>query len=85
MRSHDAAKSRQDLDQALAVGHTGESGGACLDVGKQLLEHRCGACIAQGIQHLLAGPAQVNGLVGRAFGQIAKGSLQYLCHPKNGS
>ena len=42
MRSHDGAKDRLRLDQAVAIDHVGQLGGARLNVSEQLLTHRGG-------------------------------------------
>ena len=49
VRSHDAAEDGQRLNQPLAIVRVNHSGGARLDGGEQLFEHRCGACIVQRI------------------------------------
>jgi hypothetical protein len=71
MLCHDGAKDRLRLDQAIAVNHAGQLGGARMNVRKQLLKYRRSAGIGHGIQHLLAGPTQADGLVSGAFRQVA--------------
>ena len=76
MRGHDASEHRQGSNQSLAVGGIRQLGGAGLDVGDQWRQQGRSARITQGVQHLLAGPAQLDRLVGGTPGQFAVQAIQ---------
>jgi hypothetical protein len=74
----DGTKERQRLDQALAVVGIGAFGCTRQDVGEQLFKGRCRPFIGQGLQRLLAVPAQAQGFVGGAVAQILVQARQCL-------